>query len=67
LAADLFVKLRVPIGVPHPIESLTLIPAGKGTFDVRLDGQVIFSKKTEGRYPTSDEIVVALLERSGNV
>jgi selT/selW/selH-like putative selenoprotein len=34
-----------------------LIPGDRGIFDVRADGQLIFSKKTAGRFPTAAEIL----------
>jgi selenoprotein W-related protein len=42
------------------IESLTLIPAGGGKFEVVVDGQLIFSKLAEGRFPTPEEILAKL-------
>lgn len=41
------------------IES-TLIPGGGGVFDVTVDGKVIFSKKSVGRFPETQEILRAL-------
>lgn len=52
--------MRVPLGQKHPIASLVLTPSGKGVFDVKKDGVLIFSKKESGRYPTVDEIVKRL-------
>jgi selenoprotein W-related protein len=37
-----------------------LIEGSGGVFDVRVDGQVIFSKKETGRFPEHDEIVKAI-------
>ena len=31
-----------------------------GIFDVKLDGQLIFSKKKEGRFPDADELLAHL-------
>lgn len=45
------------------IESWTMVPSGGGKFELTLDGQILFSKKKEGRFPTNDEIV-KLLERA---
>jgi predicted Rdx family selenoprotein len=36
------------------------IPGGKGQFDVVRDGEVVFSKQDEGRFPENGEILVAL-------
>jgi selT/selW/selH-like putative selenoprotein len=41
-----------------------LIPGDRGIFDVRADGALIFSKKTQGRFPTSDEIITILRSRA---
>jgi selenoprotein W-related protein len=38
------------------IKALTLIPGTGGTFEVRLNGQVIFNRKTEGRFPEAKEL-----------
>ena len=36
--------------------TVALKPADQGVFDVVLDGQLIFSRKQAGRFPTVDEI-----------
>ena len=41
------------------IES-ALIPGGGGVFDVSVDGRVVFSKKSVGRFPETQEILNAL-------
>ena len=38
------------------IESLELVPAGGGVFEVEVDGQLVFSKKKEGRFPEWREV-----------
>lgn len=40
-----------------------LIEGGGGVFDVVADGDLIFSKHSEGRFPEEDEIVEALRAR----
>jgi selenoprotein W-related protein len=40
-----------------------LIEGEKGVFDVTVDGQLMFSKHTEGRFPDEQEIVDALTLR----
>ena len=35
---------------------VALIPGGGGIFEVRLDGEMIFSRKQEGRFPKSKEL-----------
>lgn len=36
--------------------TVALKPADKGVFDVVIDGKLVFSKNTEGRFPSIDEI-----------
>ncbi len=36
--------------------TVSLKPADKGVFDVVLDGQLIFSKHQQGRFPTMDDL-----------
>ncbi|MFA6178477.1 MAG: SelT/SelW/SelH family protein [Candidatus Methylopumilus sp.] len=38
------------------IASLSLVPGGGGIFEVRLNGQVLFSRKLAGRFPESKEL-----------
>jgi selenoprotein W-related protein len=38
------------------IESLTLKPGTGGVFDIRLDGQILWSRKSEGRFPEIAEL-----------
>jgi selT/selW/selH-like putative selenoprotein len=35
-------------------------PGGTGQFDVIVDGQLIFSKHKEGRFPEDEEVLRAL-------
>lgn len=37
-----------------------LVPGGGGAFEVRRDGELIFSKSRVGRFPTEDEIFAIL-------
>lgn len=37
-----------------------MIPSGGGVFEIEAAGKLIFSKKAEGRFPESDEILAAL-------
>lgn len=46
----------------NAIKELTIIPSSGGVFEVTLDGQLIFSKKEVGRFPTDVEIK-ALVEK----
>ena len=38
----------------------SMTPGGKGQFDVLLDGKVLFSKQSAGRFPESDEVLTQL-------
>jgi len=40
-----------------------LVRGGGGIFDVVVDGEKIFSKHEEGRFPEEDEIVAAIRAR----
>jgi predicted Rdx family selenoprotein len=41
----------------HVIAELTLITGAKGIFDVIVDGQVLYSKKTTGRHAEPGEVL----------
>jgi selenoprotein W-related protein len=41
----------------HVIDELRLVTGASGVFDVRVDGQVLFSKKAEGRHARPGEIL----------
>ena len=45
------------------IESITLIPAGDGEFDIRLDGEMVYSKLKTDRFPEHEEITDLIDER----
>jgi len=40
--------------------SVELIPSGGGVFEVRRDGELLFSKKASGRFPQHEEIFAKL-------
>jgi len=40
-----------------------LIKGSGGAFEVQLDGQAVFSKKTTGRFPNQNEVEDLLVER----
>ena len=42
------------------ISRFTLVPSGRGKFEVTADGKTVFSKLKEGRFPENDEIVSRL-------
>jgi selenoprotein W-related protein len=45
------------------LESLTLRPGTGGVFDLTLDGQVLWSRKGEGRFPDISELKQRLRDR----
>jgi selenoprotein W-related protein len=56
-AVELVNQLLAEYGMPlNKKLTVALKPADSGIFDVVLDGQLIFSRKQEGRFPTVDEI-----------
>ena len=48
------------------ISRFTLVPSGRGRFEIAADGETVFSKLKEGRFPENDEIESLLAERTGN-
>ena len=49
-------SLRPPVGQPHPISELKLIPSSGGRFEVMLDDELIYSKAATGRHTSFEEI-----------
>ena len=41
----------------YPSAEVTLVSSGGGVFEIMLGGQLIFSKKSLGRFPEEGEIV----------
>ena len=41
-----------------------IVPGGRGQFDVSLDGNLLFSKQTEQRFPEDEEIIEAIRPRT---
>ncbi|MCS7253585.1 MAG: Rdx family protein [Armatimonadota bacterium] len=44
-------------------EKIELYPASGGRFEVRVDGELIFDKQKEGRFPEAEEIIASLRRR----
>ena len=40
----------------HPSADFTLMPSSGGVFEISVDGNIKWSKKAEGRFPTDDEV-----------
>ncbi len=47
------------------LSSIQLVPASGGTFDVVLDGDVVFSKKAAGRHAEPGEVMALLADHMG--
>ncbi len=47
----------------NDISALKLVPGEKGVFDVRIDGELVFSKHETGRFPDEGEITEAAKAR----
>lgn len=45
---------------PDFIEALELVPGSGGDFEIRVDGAVLFSRRTNGRYPEVREVKEAI-------
>ena len=41
----------------HVIEDVTLVTGSKGVFDVDVDGELVYSKKVEGRHARPGEVL----------
>ena len=41
----------------HVIEDLRLVTGSKGVFDVRVDGEMLYSKHAEGRHANPGEVL----------
>jgi selenoprotein W-related protein len=50
LAAEILKKYE------HDIESLTLIPSQGGVYEIVVDGELIYSKETNGRHAEPGEV-----------
>lgn len=47
----------------NEIGEVALVPGTGGIFEVRVDGEVIFSRKQEGRFPESKELKQLVRDR----
>jgi len=45
------------------VSALEMIPAGGGMFEVTVDGDLVFSKKTIGRHANPGEVLTAIRAR----
>ena len=49
----------------HVIEDVTLVTGNKGVFDVEVDGEMLYSKKAEGRHAQDGEVLERFRARLG--
>ncbi len=47
----------------HELGEVALVPGRRGVFDVRLDGEMIFSRASEKRFPESKELKQLVRDR----
>ena len=47
---------EILVGYKKDIASFTLVPSDRGRFELSVDGELIFSKVQEGRFPEYGEI-----------
>ena len=50
-------------GYQHVIDTLTLDTGAKGIFDVEVDGELLYSKRTTGRHAEPGEVLELFRER----
>jgi predicted Rdx family selenoprotein len=63
MAESLITTFRPPVGQPHPIEDLLLIPSGNGRFEIIVDGDLIYSKAATGKHTDNETIAEMLRQR----
>lgn len=49
----------------HVIDELTLVTGDRGVFDVRVDGELLYSKHESGRHAEPDEVLELFTEMVG--
>lgn len=64
MAEQLIAAFKPVVGKGCAIQSVVLVPGGGGIFEVKVDGDVVFSKHQAGRFPSVDEIVQSLRVRT---
>ncbi len=47
------------------ISEISLVPSSGGRFEVSVDGELVFSKLEQGRFPDEDELVELVGQRLG--
>ncbi len=60
LAEEIVEAFKVPVGTPHPVRDISLVPGVAGVFDVKVNGELVFSKHKVGRHAQRGEVVEAI-------
>jgi selenoprotein W-related protein len=63
MAEAVMTTFRTPMGVPHPIEAVTLVPSDGGRFEVSVDGDLIYSKLATGTHTTNEHVIELIKAR----
>jgi selT/selW/selH-like putative selenoprotein len=50
LAQALVAAFRPTVGSVHPIEEIVLVPGSKGTYEITVDGKLVYSKLATGKH-----------------
>lgn len=54
---------EILLSYAHKIKDLTLLPSSGGIFEVAVDGELIFNKAEQDRFPEKGEMLRTLKER----
>lgn len=57
MAEAIVTTFRPPVSKPNPIEELVLIPSGGGLFEIRIDGELVYSKAATGQHTTNEHAI----------
>lgn len=63
MAQALVDAFRPPMGLPHPIEEIALVPGGKGMYEISVDGHLVYSKLATGKHIEDAKVVEMVRSR----
>jgi predicted Rdx family selenoprotein len=63
MAESLVSAFRPAVSQPHPIQEITLIPSGRGRYEVMIDGELVYSKAATGEHTTNEFIIEQVRQR----
>jgi selT/selW/selH-like putative selenoprotein len=63
LAQALVNEFRPTIGRAHPVEEITLVPAGKGAYEISVNGKLVYSKLQTGKH-INDADAIKLIRKA---